>query len=270
MTALPFRIGATSYVVGADLVGNAVYLAGRVQDMQLVLFDLPGGPSNLPDAAAVAELARIAAQTGLGYTVHLTIDVAPLDAGASANPSLERAQDVMRRTAPLQPHAYVLHLDGRDLRAAGYPPAETAIWQTGIARSLARLAAWVGDAARLAVENLEGYPPDFVTPSVQAAGAGRCVDVGHLWLDGHDPLPSLAQVGERLRVVHLHGVDHAAITARDHRGLEWADPDALDAVAAWLCDHRFGGVVTLEVFGEADFAASWAALMESVQRYGRR
>src|SRR5690606_5606110 len=50
---LPFRVGATSYVVEDDLLPNARYLAPIVQDMQLVLFDLPGGPSNLPDAATV-------------------------------------------------------------------------------------------------------------------------------------------------------------------------------------------------------------------------
>ncbi len=267
MRSLPFRLGATSYVVEAGLVENARYLAGRVQDMQLVLFDLPDGPSNLPSAAAVRELAHIARQSGLSYTVHLTMDVAPLDAGAASNPSLDKAQDVIRRTAPLEPQAYVLHLDGRDLRAAGYPPAICATWRANIARSLAQLAHWAGSAARLAVENLEGYPPEFVTPSAQTAGAGRCVDVGHLWLDGHDPLPSLAQAGDRLRVVHLHGVDQAAPSARDHRRLDLIDPAALDTVIAYLCSRRFGGVVTLEVFGEADFAASLAAFQESVNRY---
>lgn len=270
MPVLPLRLGATSYVVEAGLVDNAAYLAGRVQDMQLVLFDLPDGPSNLPDAATVADLARIAAHTGLSYTVHLTVDVAPLDADAVSHPSLDKAQAVIERTAGLRPHAYVLHLDGRALRAAGYPPADAATWQAGMARSLARLAVWAGGAARLAVENLEGYPPDLVTPSAHAAGTGRCVDVGHLWLDGHDPLPHLAQAGDRLRVVHLHGVDHAAAKARDHRGLDLADPAALDAVTAWLCARGFDGVVTLEVFGATDFTASLAAFEESIKRYGQR
>ena len=56
---LPFRIGATSYVVEDDLLANAYHLAPIVQDMQLVLFDIPGGPSNLPDAVAVAALAEV-------------------------------------------------------------------------------------------------------------------------------------------------------------------------------------------------------------------
>jgi hypothetical protein len=52
------------------------FLAAHVQDMQLVLFDLPGGPSNLPDAAAVAHLADIGARRDLTYTVHLIDDLA--------------------------------------------------------------------------------------------------------------------------------------------------------------------------------------------------
>lgn len=268
MPPLPFRLGATSYIIEADLVENARYLTGRVQDMQLVLFDLPNGPSNLPNAQTVAELAHIAASGGLSYTVHLTLDVAPPAADALSNPSLDQARDVIARTAALRPHAYVLHLDGRDLRAAGYPPAAYAEWQMGIAAGLARLAAWAGGATRLAVENLEGYPPDFVVRGAQAAGTSRCVDVGHLWLDGHDPLPSLVQAADALSVVHLHGVNPDAPSARDHRGLDLVASDVLDRVTAHLLTTGFSGVVTLEVFGEADFAASLAAFNESVKRVG--
>ena len=45
---LPFRVGATSYSIEDDLLGNARFLAGQVQDMQLVLFDLPGGQATCP------------------------------------------------------------------------------------------------------------------------------------------------------------------------------------------------------------------------------
>jgi sugar phosphate isomerase/epimerase len=166
----------------------------------------------------------------------------------------------------LQPWAYVLHLDARAVRAAGYPADALAAWQSGLQCSLAQVAHWAGGAARLAVENLEGYPPELVAPVAAAAGASRCVDVGHLWRDGQDPLPSLARAQEQLRVVHLHGVDADAHTAPDHRSLALADPVALDAVVGYLLHTRFGGVVTLEVFGEADFAASLAALKESVER----
>ena len=44
----PFRLGATSYILPADLVANAKFLAGKVDDIELVLFDLEEGQSNLP------------------------------------------------------------------------------------------------------------------------------------------------------------------------------------------------------------------------------
>ena len=175
---LPFRVGATSYVIEDDLVANARFLAGRVDDMQLVLFDLPGGPSNLPDAGQVRELAAIGRAAGLSYTVHLLDDLRPVGADGWRQP-LARAQDVIARTQALEPWAYVLHLDGRDAAGGG-----VAAWQTGQVAGLTQLAQWTGDPTRLAVENLEGYPHDLVEGSTRRAGALRCVDVGHLWLDG--------------------------------------------------------------------------------------
>ena len=43
-----FHIGATSYVIPADLAPNAEYLATRVDDMELVLFESPEWGSNFP------------------------------------------------------------------------------------------------------------------------------------------------------------------------------------------------------------------------------
>ncbi len=256
---LPFRVGATSYVIEDDLVANARFLAGRVDDMQLVLFDLPGGPSNLPDAGQVRELAAIGRAAGLSYTVHLLDDLRPVGADGWRQP-LARAQDVIARTQALEPWAYVLHLDGRDAAGGG-----VAAWQTGQVAGLTQLAQWTGDPTRLAVENLEGYPHDLVEGSTRRAGALRWVDGGHLWLDGGAasalPVTALAAAGERLRVVHLHGVG-----SRDHASLALTPAGQVDAVVRQLLGARFGGVVTLEVFGLDDFTSSRAALAASVDR----
>lgn len=261
--AVPWRLGATSYVVEDDLVGNARTLAGRVQDMQLVLFDLPGGPGNLPSRSAVAELAALGRTTGLGYTVHLLHDLAAVGVDDGWREALAWAHLVMARTRPLHPRAYVLHLDGRGVRGGTVDPAA---WRAGIAQALTLAGHWAGGMLRLAVENLEGYAPDFVLPSVAQTGAGRCVDVGHLWLDGIDPLPWLAQARDKLAVVHLHGVQADAQGRRDHCALTATSAAQLDAVTAHLLATGFDGVLTLEVFGPADFAASMDALSASVAR----
>jgi sugar phosphate isomerase/epimerase len=270
---LPFRVGTTSYIVADDLVANAAFLAPHVQDMQLVLFDLPDGPSNLPDAATVARLAAIGAEADLSYTVHLIDDLGGWehtpDSGedAARHPSLTSAATVIDRTRALAPRAWVGHLDGRSVRAQDFPAAAVAAWQAQVTPTVVQTGALAGGAAQLAIENLESYPPDFVTPVVVAAQTSRCVDVGHLWLDDHDPLAPLLAVWPRLRVVHLHGVSADRTERhRDHRSLALTSPAQLDRIVQVLLARQYAGVLTLEVFGEADFWASLRALEASIRR----
>jgi hypothetical protein len=256
---LPWRVGATSYIIDDDLIANAAFMAAHVQDMQLVLFDLPGGPSNLPDAAAVAHLADIGARCDLTYTVHLIDDLA-------TPASQHTAQRVIDQTRALAPWAWVGHLDGRDVRNAD--DATLAGWQAQVAPVVAAVGAAAGAPARLAIENLEGYPPEFVTPVVSG--------------DGREPLrrcrPSLAGRPRSGRI----SADCLAAPARhpparrqrrsdgahrDHRSLALTPPAQLDSVVHLLLERAFTGVLTLEIFGEADFWSSLAALAASVRRY---
>lgn len=270
---LPWRVGTTSYIVADDLAANAAFLAQYVQDMQLVLFDLPDGPSNLPDAAAVAQLAAIGARSDLTYTVHLIDDLGEEDAPPThqAEPSLlsslESARKVIDRTRALTPWAWVCHLDGRAVRAGGFEHAALDAWQAQIIQVVAQASAYVDEPERLAIENLEGYPPEFVTPVVAAAQTGRCVDVGHLWLDGHDPVEHLLAAWPRLRVIHLHGVSGDRTRHnRDHRSVALTAPDRLDEIVHLLLQRDYTGVLTLEIFGEADFWSSLHALEASIRR----
>ena len=262
---LPFRVGATSYIIADDLLPNARFLAEFVQDMQLVLFDVPNGPSNLPDLETVKALAALGQTCDLTYTVHLIEDVAP-EESPLPNKSLHKAHDVISRTAPLTPWAYVFHLDGRAVRAPETPPALLTAWQRQIGHAIDQVAQWAGDATRLAVENLEGYPPAFVTPALANTSASRCVDVGHLWLDGHDPLPWLQAALPRTRVVHLHGLHEG----RDHHSIAHTPPAMLDPIIDLLLTQDYTGVLTLEIFGEEDFWSSLQALQASVDRCRQR
>jgi len=53
----PFRLGTTSYILPADLLMNVEFLADRVDDIELVLFE-SDDMTNLPDAATVRALER--------------------------------------------------------------------------------------------------------------------------------------------------------------------------------------------------------------------
>jgi sugar phosphate isomerase/epimerase len=271
--ALPFRIGTTSYIQEADLLPNAHFLAKHVQDMQLVLFEVPDGPTNLPNAETVASLAELGRQRDLTYTVHLLHDLCLHGVDSVSAAALAKAKQVIDLTQPLSPLAWVCHLDGRRVQKAAAGAPILAEWQSETVQALRQVCGWADDARRIAVENLEGYPPEFVTPVVERTEAGRCVDVGHLWLDGVDPLPHLAAALPHARVVHLHGVQWveggasgAQPQRRDHVSLAHAEPPALDAVLRLLWDGRFDGVLCLEVFGEDDFWSSLQALEAAWRR----
>ena len=269
----PFRIGVTSYIVDAGLVENARFLAPYIQDMQLVLFDIPDGSSNLPDSATVDALAGIGERGDLTYTVHLIDDLQSVSgAGSQTLPalhsSLDAAKRVIERTRRLQPSAWVGHLEGRDVRARNFAADDLPAWRAQAAHAVEQAGAWAGGAHRLAIENLEGYPPDFVTPVVEQTQAERCVDVGHLWLDACDSIPQLRAAWRRLRVVHLHGVlDDSTQPNRDHRSLALMPEQTIDGVVHFLLRSGFCGVLTLEIFGEEDFWSSLDALHASIQRF---
>lgn len=251
---LPFRLGTSSYIIPDNILPNARYLEGKVQDVELVLFEVDDGPNNLPDAATLAELKQLE----LSYTVHLPLDLRLGADGSEQHVSLVKAQRVIECTRELEPWAYVLHLDGREVKEA-MGGADWLRWQDQAVRALELAAGWAGSAQRLAVENLEGYPLDFWEGVFEHSPAGRCVDIGHLWRDGHDPIPALERALPRTRVMHIHGIQ-----GRDHQSLVHVERNELARILGWLLRKRYRGVLTMEIFSEDDFHSSMDALQKAL------
>ncbi len=250
-----FRIGSTSYVYPDDILPNVRQLAGVVDDVELVLFEVDDYGTNLPTAAAIAELNTLANANDLTFTVHLPLDLLFGDAN-----SFDKARRAIEATRALNPFAFVMHLDGRVL--LDQPPAEViARWQGQASRAVAQIVEWVGDAPRVCVENVEAWDPAHFRDLVARAGASRCVDVGHLWLQGSDPVVHLAENLPRTHVIHLHGIG-----SRDHQSLRHVQPEALQAVVDTLLRADYGGVVTLEVFGQDSFFSSLEVLQSMLAR----
>ena len=250
MHTYPFRLGTTSYIIPDDILPNAHYLAGKVRDIELILFEVDHGPNNLPSAEVIEGLSRLAQQYDLTYTVHLPLDLKLGDDGSEQDQSLIKAKRVVDCTQGLDPWAYVLHLDGRSVRTS----TDVALirhWQDQSVRALEIVAEWAGSPAKLAVENLETYPLDFIQPVLDRIPVSRCVDIGHLWLDRHDPIPYLQAALPRTRVIHLHG-----IAERDHRSLTFLPQENVQAVWNELIRMNYEGVLTLEMFSEDDFISS--------------
>jgi sugar phosphate isomerase/epimerase len=246
----PFRLGTTSYIIPDDILPNARYLAGKVRDIELILFEVDDGPNNLPSSEVIEELSRIAQQHDMTYTVHLPLDLKLGEDGSEQDRSLVKAKRVIDCTRGLAPWAYVLHLDGRSVRTST-DARLIRRWQDQSVRALELVAKCAGSPEKLAVENLETYPLDFIQPVLDRIPVSRCVDIGHLWLDGHDPIPYLGAALPRTRVVHIHG-----IAERDHRSLAFMPQGKVNQVWDELIRANYKGVLTLEIFSEEDFISS--------------
>ncbi len=261
---LPFRVGTTSYIIPDDILPNVRYLAGKVHNIQLVLFELDNDQSNLPDPRLVKELNTIAKRTDLSFTVHLPLDLRLASNEGIAHISLEKARRVIDATRALYPLAYIAHLDGREEKDSSNP-AVIHLWQEQALRSIEMVAGVTGDVRQLAVENLEGYPVDFNDSVITRSGCSRCIDIGHLWLDGHDPLKYFPGRLEQTNVIHIHGINE-----RDHKSLCHILPERLDAVVGQLLSYPFTGILIIEVFSEDDFTTSMEAINRSIHRVRRK
>ncbi|MCX6068111.1 MAG: cobamide remodeling phosphodiesterase CbiR, partial [Chloroflexi bacterium] len=193
----------------------------------------------------------------LTYTVHLPLDLRLADDGSPRHASLEKARRVIECTRELDPWAYVLHLDGKSVLGGASTDAMRR-WQDQAVHSLKLVGGWAGDLQKLAVENLEGFPLDFYQPVLERVAVSRTVDVGHLWLDNHDPVAYLREALPRTRVIHIHG-----IAERDHRSLAFVPIEKLRAVLQELIRAGYGGVFTIEIFSEEDFLTSLSALQQA-------
>lgn len=243
---LPFRLGVTSYVYPDALLPNVRALAPVADDVELVFFE-SGTDSNLPTTEEVRELATLAREHNLTYTVHFPIDK------ALGSPSrderlhvLDQMLRIIARCHPLTPHGWILHLEGITPTDS---PARIADWQRDLRPLVARLWAAVDDPALLCVENL-GYPFEWCQPVLDLAPFGHCLDIGHLWQMNYDWHGHVQTHLPTTRIIHLYGADN---TSRHHALTLTPEPLARDFLSS-VADYT--GVLTLETFGYDDTRAS--------------
>lgn len=243
----PFKLGTTSYIIPADIVPNVKYLADKVDDIELVLFE-SDEMANIPSVEVVSELDTLARENELTYTVHLPLDIHTGHSEESERTrSVEKCRRIIERMAPLNPAAYLLHLDGD--KRGGVPSDDIPRWQAQHHRSLSEL---IADTApgRICVETLD-YPYELVIGIVDEFGLGICLDIGHLLLYGYDVPAHLEAYLQRTGVIHLHGIQ----TGRDHNAISYLDQKFLAALLNQLTDC-FRNILTLEIFGEKSFRKS--------------
>jgi len=259
---LPFRLGTTSYIIPDGIIPNLRHLSGRVDDVELVLFD-DHGASNMPSKKDVVEMVQISQANEVSYTVHLPMDTAFGIADEDERiESVYKCRRVMDLMGPVNPFAWILHLHG-DRR--GDPPTDDpARWMLQNRRSLEELLnATTIDPRKICVENLD-YDFNRLAGLVEAFDLSVCIDIGHLLVYGRDVTGHLNRWLDRARVFHIHGV---RADGTDHVSLDYFPEGILEELAERLSrlpgeDRR---IVTLEVFGEADFEDSMRVLQERLR-----
>lgn len=255
MLLLPFRIGTTSYIYADDILPNVHKLEGKVDDIELILFEA-GRAGNIPGQKDLEELKRVGSSQDLTYTVHLPLDI-DLGSGTSGKrkSAVEQVGELVGRMSVLNPHAYILHmnLSKRSERNIGR-------WQGRVSRSLEEIAGLRSVVPQnIAIENLS-YPFGYIDTLVLRNGFSICVDIGHLIVMGIDPLEHLKRYFGVTRVIHLHGVDGR----KDHVSLKHLDAVLMRRIIRFLKDNSYRGVLTLEIFSQTDFYESMGVLWENI------
>ena len=249
LSRLPFALGCTSYVIPADIIPNVRALAPVVADVELVLFENPVS-SNMLNDKELRVLRELANEHGITYTVHLPTEN---KAGAADHSERQRyvasANRVIEMCRCLEPHAYIVHLEGGK---SAMTRSERDSWASRCSESLQAIAQTTPHRERLVVENL-GYPWQWHAEQAAASGAGLCCDVGHLWMYFRDDWRTqMEAMLPRTAVIHLHGVSEG----HDHVSLRLTRSKEVLTFLDCLRRFKYTGVVTLEVFTETDFVES--------------
>ncbi len=255
---LPFRLGCTSFVFPADVLPNVKVLSEHVDDIEILRFE-SDEISPMPSSSVIAELNEIADRCNVTYTIHLPVDT---DIGAvDENERKSSVHKILRTVecfSSLSPFSYILHIP---------KPATDVLQQDNMERWLQTLYCSANellvtdvDPKKISIETLD-YPFEWLSRLFDKFDFSVCLDVGHLWLYGHDVDLVMQKYKERIRVVHLHGIkdgkDHCSISNIDNAVLSSLVSSFSDLTAQPL-------VVTLELFGHDKLVDSIKTISEIV------
>ena len=249
-----WRLGTTSCIWESSLLDNVRALAGRVRDVELVLYD-NGEVSNWPNRSELAELRDLAQQYDLTYTAHVPCPLGVVNCDKAWE---RRSVDLVGRTVEavhsLQPLAYTWHWDAEQF--GPLPSEDIPRWHKAVERVAVRVreAGWL-PVSELAVETLS-YSFDIIGELVRNLGYSVTLDVGHLWVAGFPWQAITREWLDRIRVVHVHGID--PVSQCDHHSLKHVPSETLRELWALLASTRgeLERSLSIEVFSESDWKSS--------------
>ncbi len=151
----PFMLGTTSYIIPDEILPNVRMLSLFVDDIELILFESPE-ITNIPSNKEIQELKAIADDTNIGYTIHL-----PTARKAGSPDKKERfkflddARKIIHSCSPLNPRAWIFHLEGIHKEAERRMVRE---WENRCSEIIEKLWCEIEDPPVFAIENLTNPP----------------------------------------------------------------------------------------------------------------
>jgi sugar phosphate isomerase/epimerase len=237
----PFRLGTTSYIYPGEILPNVEILSDCVDEIQLLLFE--GNTfSNIPDPPLIDRLRKLADEKRVTYSVHLPLDAYP------GHPDEEIRMESVRMIRRIHEVGvllgckyFIFHYASRN--PEGEPIGDRELWRNQLAKSTEELLSSGIRAESLCVENL-AYPYSWVADLVEKYGLSKCIDIGHLRVNGHPVGAHLLTHMAATKVIHLHGLKNGG----DHKGLSILDQKSVRELFQSVNQHEYRESIILEVF----------------------
>ncbi|MBU0954861.1 MAG: hypothetical protein KKI09_05460 [Spirochaetes bacterium] len=216
------RLSVPSYVIPGTWLENARFLAEqtRVRHVELLFFMYDDETRRLadPEWAGLRELAAT-----LEYTLHLPDVIQPQHEAL-----IQLSADFVQ--------GYVVH-PPRDLTTLNQFAELLLGWQQKYPVPF-RLENTRAENFQAALQALREHG---AATAAGTPGIALCLDLGHLLLEGHQPLEWLERHAPDIQELHLHGLDGK----RDHQPFDGSE-DWFKTISPWL--KQFNGIVELELF----------------------
>jgi sugar phosphate isomerase/epimerase len=242
----PFKIGTTSFIYPDLYLPNVKMLGPFVDEIELLLFE-SAPVASLLSKAVIRELKRLAQDLRVSYNIHLPTDISICDAvPIRQDQAVDTLVSIIERVALLSPSSYTLHVPypsdangANDLRE----------WQHVVYRNLEKIVFAGVPAGKIAIETLD-YPIGMIAQIIDKLNLSICLDVGHLMLQGYDIKQFFGNYGDKVSIIHLHGVKNC----RDHLSLDNQSKEFMKSILDILED--FTKNVSVEVFSYKDLRKS--------------
>lgn len=249
-----FRLGCPSYIYPGDIIPNVRRLGPFMDEIELLI--LESQPmERLPGKEQIETLKSLKGEFDITYNIHLPTDISLSGFSRfSREVSVETMKRVFSLLEPLSPETYTLHLPaGHEKRCVKRPPE----WEAQSIKSLETLVSYGIDPRAISIETLFS-PFEWLAPIVFEIGTSVCMDVGHLILSDQDIPAMLRMFGERITMVHFHGVNRTGGVKKDHAPVTHLTGEEKSIIGHFL--KTFTGGLSLEIFSFQKLLSSLEAL----------